>query len=119
MSSPCLHVEPMADITAVTVTAKVLDGENLQAVADQLRRLASEPGRSKLYLDFRNVEFLNANGLGQLVALHNRLEAAGGRLAIFNVAANVYEVFQATMLTEVLDVHPRERGLGADVRVFG
>ena len=60
---------PMPAMGGQTVAAKTPD-------ADQLRRLASEPGRSKLYLDFRNVEFLNANGLGQLVALHNSLEAS-------------------------------------------
>jgi anti-anti-sigma factor len=97
----------MGDITAVKVTAKVLDGENFQAVVDQLRRLASEPGRNKLYLDFRNVQVLGGGGLGQLVALNNTLRSVGGRLTIFNIAPNVYEVFEATRTTGVLDVHPR------------
>ena len=103
---PSLRVETLADVTAVTLTERVLDGEQFQAVVAQLRRLAREAGRDKLYLNFDRVEFLTGSGLGQLVDLHNRLRARGGRLTLYNVHATLYEVFTATRLNELLDVHP-------------
>jgi anti-anti-sigma factor len=57
-----------------------------------------------LYLDLSGFESPTAAGLGQLVTLHKRLRASGGRLVLCNVGEAAYEVFAVTRLTDVLDV---------------
>ena len=57
-----------------------------------------------LVLDLGDVKVLTAGGLGQLVALHNRLRASGGRLVLSNVGQLAYEALEVTRLTELLDV---------------
>ena len=65
---------------------------------------AYESGRRALFLDLSGVENPTAAGLGELVALHKRLVASGGRLVLCNVGERAYEVFEVARLTEVLDV---------------
>jgi len=77
-------------------TALVLDG--------LLRRVAAECGGRELVLDFSNVVFVSSAGLGVLLGLHNRLQAAGGSLVLRDLDDTVYEVFEVTRLTTLFDV---------------
>jgi anti-anti-sigma regulatory factor len=78
----------------VAVAEKLLDGEKVQALASQL----------PTHLDLHEVELVTASGLGQLVALHEALEAAGEGLVLENVPPRPCEVFEVTKLNEVLEV---------------
>jgi anti-anti-sigma factor len=66
-----------------------------------------ESGRD-LVLDLTGMKMPTAGGLGQLVALHNHLQASGGRLVLCNVEPRAFKVFELTRLTQLLDVR---RGL--------
>src|SRR4051812_40120520 len=62
------------------------------------------PGGPPLLLDLCGVRALTASDLGQLVALHNRLAASGGRLVVVNAgpaAAGVLGVARLNGLFEV------------------
>ena len=57
-----------------------------------------------LLLDLAGVECLTAGGLGELVALHNRVRDSGGRLVLVNVGERAFEVFAAVGLTDFLEL---------------
>ena len=57
-----------------------------------------------LLLDLAGVECLTAGGLGELVALHNRLRNSGGQLVLVNVGERAFEVFAVVGLTEFLEL---------------
>ena len=57
-----------------------------------------------LLLDLAGVECVTAGGLGELVALHNRVRDSGGRLVLVNVGERAFEVFAAVGLTEFLEL---------------
>lgn len=59
-------------------------------------------GVRQLNLDFRDVKFVSGQGLGKLTRLHRKLD-----LTLCNVCPHVYEVFEITRLTGILDVRPR------------
>jgi anti-anti-sigma factor len=82
-----------------------LDTVKALAVGDYLLALADRLGRGRLELDLGNVRYLCVTCLGKLIALDRRLRAAGGHLTLLDVTAAVYEVFEATHLTTVLDLH--------------
>lgn len=67
------------------------------------RAVAHAPG-VPLTLDLSDVHALTAGGLGQLVALHNRLRCSGGRLVLCNVGPAAYDALDATRLTGLFDV---------------
>jgi anti-anti-sigma factor len=81
-----------------------LNEETTDRIHDQLVALAEELGPARLFLDFRNVDYVSSLALGLLVRLHAKLRAAGGRLTIGNLDGQVHEVFAATHLDRLLDL---------------
>jgi anti-anti-sigma factor len=81
---------------------KVRDVEDMLAaeLGDDLRPAA----RGHLLLDFTHVEQLGSAELGTLIRLHKRVQAAGGRLTLFNLSDRVYEVFTVTRLHTFLTI---------------
>jgi anti-anti-sigma factor len=57
-----------------------------------------------LVLDLSGVDFLTAEGLGELIRVHKRLQRMGGELVLDNVGEQAFEVLQVTRLTDVLKV---------------
>ena len=75
-------------------------------VGKQLLALADAPGTKFVSLDLGNVEYVTSTVLGHLVALHKRLQAAGGRLTLENVRPAVTDILRVTQLDQVLDLRP-------------
>ena len=65
---------------------------------------ASGSGPPSLVLDLAGVDFLTAEGLGELVTIHRRLRDMGGDLVLCNVTAQAFEVLEVARLTQVLQV---------------
>ena len=56
-----LEVSEVGDVTVVRfVDRKILDEANIQGLGQELFQLVEEENRSKLLLNFTNVEFLSA-----------------------------------------------------------
>lgn len=101
---PASKVERSGNVTIFTFlggktrnVANVLASE-LEGSMDQLA------GNCHLLLDFTHVEYLNSSELGTLIKLHKKLRASGGRLTLFNLSADVYEVFAVTRLQTLLGI---------------
>jgi len=99
-----LRVDRVEDVTVVRFTTADLGEAHMQAAAEELNALVDGLVRPRLRLDFGAVRFLTSTALGKLVTLHRRVRAAGGRLVLVNLTDLVYEVFEVSRLTEVLDV---------------
>jgi anti-anti-sigma factor len=110
-TNPRLRVEVARGRTRVTFLGGRLDAGDVAALGEQL---TAAPSRPRLRLDLTRVEFLSAATLAGLLGLRQSVRAARGELAIENVGPLVYEVFEATGLTDLLDVHAS--GAGAPVR---
>ena len=96
-------VERCGNITVITFTrAAIRDVENV--IARELEGNTAEAGVRHLLLDFKNVTRLSSVELGTLVTLHKRAEAAGGWLTLFNLSADVFEVFTVTRLDTLLSI---------------
>jgi anti-sigma B factor antagonist len=75
-------------------------------IGEQLLALADPPGTRFVTLDLGNVEYLTSTVLGHLVALHKRLQGAGGRLTLDHVRPAVQDILRVTQLDQVLDTRP-------------
>ena len=117
MTTPTVHtlpkVEQGGNVTIITFTAdSVRDVEDV--LARELGGLTSALGDRHLLLDFTNVEYLNSTELGTLVTLHKQVEAAGGRLSLFNMRPRLLDLFILTRLDTYLTICKRacEAGSG-------
>ena len=96
-------MEQSGNVRVITFTDDdVRDVENM--IGRELDGLTDGLGETHLLLDFTNVEYLNSLELGTLLTLHRRMKAAGGRLTLFNLNAQVYEIVTISHLQTVLGI---------------
>jgi anti-anti-sigma factor len=100
---PLPKVEEGGNIRIITFTGDKDRGfENV--LAAELKGRSDDSGKCHLLLDFTNVESLSSVELGTLITLHKRMKASGGRLTLFNLSADIYEVFTITRLQTLLGI---------------
>jgi anti-anti-sigma factor len=75
-------VRQFDDITIVRLKDESLTGslETMQ-ISDQLKQMVEE-GTRKLVLDLKHVRFCGSAGLGMLIGLNKKLQAAGGQFVL-------------------------------------
>jgi anti-anti-sigma factor len=96
-------VEQSGNVKIITFTGdKVRDMENV--LARELKGRTEDLGECHLLLDFTNVGYITSVELGTLVGLHKRVKAGGGRLTLFNLSPQVFEVFTVTRLEALLEI---------------
>lgn len=96
-------VEQGGGVKIITFSAgQKRDVENV--LATELEGLTDGLGECHLLLDFTNVEFVTSVELGTLVGLHKRMKTSGGRLTLFNLNLNVFEVFTVTRLEKLIGI---------------
>jgi len=83
-----------SDVTDVTLH---------QLVKDQL-----DIGKRNVLLNFKDVEFIDSFGVGEILASYISTHNLGGELKITKISKKLYLVFQVTMLTNVLEIFDDE-----------
>jgi anti-anti-sigma factor len=74
-----------------------------QLVKDQL-----DTGKRNILLNFRNVEFIDSFGVGEILASYISTHNLGGKLKIAKISKKLFLIFQVTMLTKVLEIFEDE-----------
>ena len=104
-----LEVEQIGEVTVIKFTPrKILEEDTTEVIGEQLFSLVKNAGCRKLVLDFSRVERLTSVMLGKVVALHQKAEAAGGRLNLCKIQPRVYEIFELLKLPRVLNIYHEE-----------
>lgn len=101
MSQQRIDVETNGALTVVRFRVKALGESQIDAVRDALFALDDRP---HLRLDLAGIEYLGAGALSVLIALNQRVRAAGGELTVVNFGPIVGEIFDVTRLTEVFSL---------------
>ena len=77
------------------------------ALHESIRCLAAE-GKIQVLLDLAWVKYIDAGGLGELVASHVTLDEKGGALKLMHMTESVHELMTNTKLLPVFDVYNDE-----------
>jgi anti-sigma B factor antagonist len=100
------------DIGAVTVvrlkTCQVQDEDTLRTVFELIYKLIPEAGRNQMILNLAAADFLPSTGLGKLVMLNRKLQAANGRLALCQLTPLVQESLEHTRLIPLFNIYATE-----------
>src|SRR3954452_9620391 len=89
-----LEVEDIGEVTVVNfIDKKILDEQNIQKIGEDLFSLVDELGRKKILLNFSNVEYLSSAALGKFITLNKKVQTAAGKLVMFNIIDDIFEVF--------------------------
>jgi anti-sigma B factor antagonist len=96
-------VERSGNITVITFSSGAIrDVENI--LACELEGNTGGSGDRHILLDFTHVVRLNSLELGTLVSLHKEIARSGGRLTLFNINAEVFQLFSLTRLDTFLGI---------------
>jgi anti-anti-sigma factor len=63
-------------------------------------------GTKELILDLSGVEVVDSVGLGMIIATHNSLKNAGGKLKVIRSSENIFRLFQTMRLDQHFELHP-------------
>src|SRR4051794_16902831 len=111
-----LEVEHIGDVTVVNfLDKKILDEQNITIIGEQLFGLVDNDGLRKILLNFSNVQYLSSAALGKLITLNKKLQQAGGKLVLCEIAPAIYEVFEITKLDKFFKIAKDEQ---AALQVF-
>jgi anti-sigma B factor antagonist len=104
-----LTMSDVGDVTVVRfVDRKILDELNIQELGQELFQLVEEENKTRLLLNFQQVEFLSSAALGKLITLDKKVKAHGGKMKFSNIRPEIYEVFAITKLNKLFDIKDDE-----------
>lgn len=94
----------------VRFTDAFLDERNSEQMHGEVAGLLHRLADRQVYFDLGNIVFLSSTWLGLFIVLFRGLRSAGGRMVLYDVGPEIFEVFRATRLTDLLEVRTRDRG---------
>ena len=83
-----------------------IDGSNAPEVEKQLFEHLRDCGENEVVLDIDNLDYISSAGLRVLMKLRKERQE---KLKVYNASREVYEIFETTGFTELLDVRKRLR----------
>ena len=63
-------------------------------------------GTKELILDLSGVEAVDSVGLGVVIATHNSLKNAGGKLKVIKASEDIFRLFQTMRLDQHFEIQP-------------
>ena len=108
-ASPWFAIDQVGDVTVVRFArASILEDEAVAIVRERLFDLVDNQGQRLVVLNFGRAVGLTSRMLGQVVALHKKLQASGGRLVLCGVSPFLHEVFATAELPGALCIRDGE-----------
>jgi anti-sigma B factor antagonist len=106
----CLEAEQIGQVLVVTfVDRELLEETAIQAIGEQLAALVERLTRPQLVLNLGGIEKLSTMLLSKIVALHKKVRAARGRLALCGIEPRLYEIFDILKLPHLLPIYVEEQ----------
>ncbi len=103
-------------VLVLTLTAKEVRGDELaDRLTAEFGAALDRSGAGRVVVDFAAVEFLSTVGFRPLLALHQRVKAAGGRVVLCNISAAITEVMRVVRFIDTSGSHPAPFEVQPDV----
>jgi anti-sigma B factor antagonist len=102
-----LNERQVEDVTILDLKGRERIRGATIALHESIRCLAGE-GKIQVLLDLAWVKYIDAGGLGELVASHVTLDEKGGALKLMHMTEGVCELMTITKLLTVFDVYDDE-----------
>ncbi len=80
-------------------------GEVVQEVGDEIARLITERGYTRIVLDFRNVQYLSSMMLARLAKLQQLVGQSKGDLKICGLGPILKDTFRIGHFEQLFDIH--------------
>lgn len=96
-------------VLTISVNGRI-DSANAAAVGEQINAIIAKHGSFRLVLDIEGLEYISSAGLRVVLALRKRF----ADIELINAASEVYEIFDMTGMTEMIDVKKAFRSVSIE-----
>jgi len=103
-----IHAREKDDIVIFDIEGEIRRSDVTDVTLHQLVKDQLDVGKRNILLNFKNVEFIDSFGVGEILASYISTHNLGGKLKIAKISKKLYLVFQVTMLTKVLEIFDEE-----------
>lgn len=93
------------DITAMTLTGRLILGNRLTEVEHAIRQCI-EQGVRKLVLDLSGLNYIDSAGLGVIAVCIGVMKQEGGKVVIAGVAGQVQKLLELTHINQAVSTYP-------------
>jgi anti-sigma B factor antagonist len=108
MPSLITNQRQVGSITIVELRGEIGLGESSLTLRRTIRDLI-ESGRTKIILNFSEVNSMDSAGVGELAGAYLPVKSKGGELKFLNPTKKVHRVLQVTQLDKVFEVYSDEQ----------
>jgi len=104
-----IHAREKDDIIIFDMEGELRRSDVTDITLHQLVKDQLDDGKRKILLNFKDVEFIDSFGIGEILASYISTHNLGGKLKIAKISKKLYILFQVTMLTNVLEIFDDEK----------
>ncbi|NGX56318.1 MAG: Anti-sigma F factor antagonist [Candidatus Anoxychlamydiales bacterium] len=102
-----INIEEISSKIVLRLVGRI-DAKTAPTLQNKIEVLLKE-GYKNINLDFSNISYLSSAGLRVLISSTKELEKEKGRLTIFSVLDNVYEIIKLTGFEKILNIYKNEK----------
>ena len=103
-----IHAREKDDVIIFDIEGEIRRSDVTDVTLHQLVKDQLDVGKRNILLNFKEVEFIDSFGVGEILASYISTHNLGGKLKIAKISKKLYLVFQVTMLTKVLEIFDEE-----------
>ena len=103
-----IHAREKANVVIFDIEGEIRRSDVTDVTLHQLVKDQLDVGKRNILLNFKDVEFIDSFGVGEILASYISTHNLGGKLKIAKISKKLYLVFQVTMLTKVLEIFDEE-----------
>ena len=103
-----IHARAKDDVIIFDIEGEIRRSDVTNVTLHQLVKDQLDVGKRHILLNFKDVEFIDSFGVGEILASYISTHNLGGKLKIAKISKKLYLVFQVTMLTKVLEIFDEE-----------
>jgi len=103
-----IHARAKDDVVIFDIEGEIRRSDVTDVTLHQLVKDQLDVGKRNILLNFKDVEFIDSFGVGEILASYISTHNLGGKLKIAKISKKLYLVFQVTMLTKVLEIFDEE-----------
>ncbi len=99
-----LDVCEVDGVTVIRFRAREVDETKLQCLTQELGKVTGSREDQRFVLDLEAVAFLTSTGIGALIALKKKIEAAAGILKLCGLQSEIRTLFTITQVDRLFDI---------------
>jgi len=101
-------VRQRGHVSVVDVSGKITLGDGDQVLRDRVHELL-ESGHPRILLNLENVTYMDAGGVGELIASRRRVTKKNGTVKLLKPSMRVYTLLKLTKLEKVFETYRSEK----------